>query len=253
MSNPPLSNTEAQRARIEGRISTEKTEALAIASGNLAFANVADMMEFAKIMSISGVAVPKHLRENPGACLAIVIQSSEWSMSPFAVANKSYSVNDRLAYESQMVNAVILRRAPIRGRFRISYSGEGSNRKCKVEATTTDGEIVEYESPAIGLITVKNSPLWKSDPDQQLFYFSSRAMCRRHFPDVLLGVYTADEIEEELPPRNVTPGASGPIETIDPFGKKRAPEPAQAIEATVEEEDLPWGGETKPSTPNELI
>lgn len=177
----------------------------------MTFANASDIMEFAKLMSISSLAVPKHLRENPGACLAVTIQASEWRMSPFAVANKSYSVNDRLAYEAQLINAVILRRAPIKGRFKIEYSGEKETRKCKVSVVCLDGETVEYESPAFGSITVKNSPLWKSDPDQQLFYFSSRSMCRRHFPDVLLGVYTMDEAHDapQMDPRQ----ASGRVVT----------------------------------------
>ncbi len=166
------------------------------ASGALAFRDASQIMEFAKMMAIAQVAVPKHLRGSPGACLAVTMQANEWEMSPFAVANKSYSVNDRIAYEAQLLNAVILKRAPIKGRFKISYSGEGQQRKCKVGLALLDGEIVEYESPAIGTIKVKNSPLWTSDPDQQLFYFSSRSLCRRHFPDVLLGVYTPEEAEE---------------------------------------------------------
>ena len=53
-------------------------------------------MTFAKLMALSHVAIPKHLRGNPGACLAVTIQAIEWRLSPYAVANKSYSVNDRL-------------------------------------------------------------------------------------------------------------------------------------------------------------
>ena len=190
--------------RISSRVDRGVTNELAIGSGGgLAFVNVTQLMEVAKLMAISQVAIPKHLRDNPGACLAVAIQASEWEMSPFAVANKSYSVNDRLSYESQLVNAVILKRAPIVGRFKVEYSGTGPTRRCRVSATLTDGEIVTYESPEIGKITTQNSPLWKSDPDQQLFYFASRSMCRRHFPDVLLGVYTPEEMAAET--RDVTP------------------------------------------------
>ena len=46
------------------------------------------------------------------------------------------------------------------------------------------GQWVDYESPEIGKIPTKNSPLWKSDPAQQLFYFAARSLARRHFPDV---------------------------------------------------------------------
>ena len=174
------------------------------ATGAMAFNSMNQIMEFAKVMAIAGIAIPKHLRDNPGACLAVAIQASEWQMTPFAVAGKSYVVNDRLAYEAQLVNAVILRRAPIVGRMKISYSGEGDSRRCKVAAKTNDGETVDYESPPFGKIPVKNSPLWKGDPDQQLFYYSSRAMCRRHFPDVLLGIYTVDELEESRAERPAT-------------------------------------------------
>lgn len=126
---------------------------------------------------------------------------------PFAVANKSYSVSNRLAYESQLVQAVILQRAPIKGRFKIEYEGDGAKRRCRVSAVTTGGDTVEYLSPEVGTIPVKNSPLWKGDPDQQLFYYSGRALCRRHFPDVLLGVYTNDEMEADT--KDVTPAGTG--------------------------------------------
>lgn len=192
--------------KIANRINPEITLSLGTAEGgSFDFNNASQMMEFAKLMAISDVAIPKHLRKNPGACLAICIQASAWRMDPFSVANKSYSVNDRLAYEAQLVNAVILRRAPIVGRFQISYTGENDKLKCKVKVDLRGGGSVEYESPPIGTIVTKNSPLWKSDPQQQLFYFSSRSMCRRHFPDVLLGVYTPDELSEldDVTPRKL--------------------------------------------------
>lgn len=205
MSNQPLSNTSSASARIEARVNPANTAALMVgAGGAMNFQNMTDIMEFAKLMSISQVAVPKHLRDNPGACLAVVIQASEWQMSPYAVANKSYSVNDRLAYEAQLVSAVILRRAPIKSRFRYDYEGEGDKRRCKVTVITQDDETVSHTSPLFGLITPKNSPLWKSDPDQQLGYHTARAMCRRHFPDVLLGVYTQDEMQDTPMERQAT-------------------------------------------------
>lgn len=196
--------TQPKSDLIENKIDKATTGTLGFtAGGSMSFDNINQLMEFAKIMAISKVAIPGHLRDNPGACAAVCIQAMEWNMSPFAVANKSYSVNDRLGYEAQLVNAVILRRAPIVGRFKIEYTGKDATRQCTVTAELADGERVSYTSPEFAKITTKNSPQWKYDPDQQLFYFSSRAMCRRHFPDVLLGVYTQDELAAE-PPRQAT-------------------------------------------------
>jgi hypothetical protein len=219
--------------RIASRIDTDIAGALAVSdrAGGLDFTNAGQALEFAKMLSISGVAIPKHLRGNPGACLAVVIQAIEWRLSPYAVANKSYSVNDRLAYESQLIQAVILQRAPIKGRFKVEFKGTGDNRVCRVWAELKDGEVVEYESPPFGRITPKNSPLWKADPDQQHFYYSGRALCRRHFPDVLLGVYSRDEIEDGIGPdraRDVTPVPKSLTGKLDALAAMPEPESQNA-------------------------
>jgi hypothetical protein len=59
---------------------------------------------------------------------------------------------------------------------------------------------------------VKNSPLWKGDVDQQLFYYSVRAFARRHFPDVMMGIYTVDELIDAgaIPSSNTTVSEPAP-------------------------------------------
>lgn len=195
----------ADIARIEDRIDRVAASALEVsdALGGLRFQNMVEVMEFAKCMAVADTAVPKHLRGNPGMCLAVTIQALEWRFSPFAVANKSYVVNDRIGYESQLVHAVIEQRAPIRGRLQHKYEGEGDERKCTVWATLREtGETLEYTSPAFGKIQPKNSPLWKTKPDLQLYYNTSRDFCRAYFPDVLLGVYSQDELRDHVGPDN---------------------------------------------------
>lgn len=230
--------------RVAERVNQDAMGAIAVSShdGGVQFRDASQMMEFAKVMAVGQIAVPKHLRGQPGACLAVVVQAVEWRMSPFAVANKSYSVNDRLAYESQLVQAVVLQRAPIKGRFKVEYTGEGEQRVCKVSATLADGAgTVDYTSPPFGKITPKNSPLWKSDPDQQQFYFSARSLCRRHFPDVLLGVYAEDELERGPDrARDVTPSPlaakfAAPTESKGGFSVHHVDaETAKAVDLTPE-------------------
>lgn len=164
--------------------------------GGIRFETMMQVMEFAKMLSLSGAAIPKHLRNEPGACLGIVVQALEWRFSPYFVANKSYFVNDRLAYEAQLLHAVVLTRAPIKNNeAHVEYSGEAQKRRARIWVELTSGGIKEYETPEVGTIPVKNSPLWKGDVDQQLFYYGSRGLARRHFPHVLGGVYSKDELE----------------------------------------------------------
>lgn len=195
----------ADIARIEDRIDRVAASTLEVsdALGGLRFQNMVEVMEFAKCMAVADTAVPKHLRGNPGMCLAVCIQALEWRFSPFAVANKSYVVNDRIGYESQLVHAVIEQRAPIIGRLRHKFDGDGEDRRCIVTATLREtGETLEYISPPFSKIHPKNSPLWKTKPDLQLYYNTSRDFCRAYFPDVLLGVYSQEELRDHVGPDN---------------------------------------------------
>lgn len=184
-------------AKIDKAIDKDQTRTMAVssASGGMVFRTMAEVLEFSKLMALGKEALPKFLRCNVGACLAICIQAVEWRMSPFAVANKAYVVNDRVGYESQLIHAVIEQRAPLVGRLRHTYSGEGATRTCTVTGMVRgESEKFSYTSPEIGKITPKNSPLWQTKPDLQLYYNTSRDWARMYFPDVILGVYADDEI-----------------------------------------------------------
>jgi hypothetical protein len=186
-------------AMIESKIDRESTGEIILSSskGALTFEKMGEVMDFAKLMAISREAIPVYLRNNVGACLAVAIQANEWQFSPYAVARFSYVVNDQIAYMSQLIHAVIESRAPLKQRLRPTYEGHGLERVCVIVGHIV-GEVdpLEYRSPAIKDIKPQNSPLWKVDPDQQLFYYSSRAWARRYCPDVLLGAYSDDELRD---------------------------------------------------------
>lgn len=184
--------------KLEGSIDKSTAGGIALSpTRGMVIESMGQAMEFAKLMSLMSQALPKHCRENVGICLNLAIQAYEWGMNPLAVANKSYVVTDRLCYESALYHSVVTRRAPITGRVKMEFSGDGPKRRCKVWAELSDGTgAVDYLSPEIGTIKTKNSPLWVADADQQLFYYSVRAFARRHFPDVMMGVYTVDEMQD---------------------------------------------------------
>lgn len=168
---------------------------------------LSDIVEFAKFMSFSNAGIPIYLRGNAPDCAAITMQALKWGFDPFSVAQKSYKVKDVLAYEAQLIAAVINARSGIKGRLKYRFEGEGDDLTCTVTGIL-DGEECEYTSPRAGNITTKNSPLWKTDPQQQLGYYSARNWARRHCPEVILGAYDRDEAEEFRGPDNakdVTP------------------------------------------------
>jgi hypothetical protein len=199
----------SREEQIERRIDREVAGAVALASHpsgavTIAPKNMTELMEFAKLMAVSGPCVRAAFRGNPGACLAIAMQAFKWAADPFAVCNKAYittskSGETQISYEAQLIHSIVNTRAPLQRRLRASYTGEGLKRACKVVGWLQgEDEPFEYQSPRIEQIAVKNSPLWTADPDQQLFYYSTRAWARRTVPEILLGIYTPEEAQGQI-------------------------------------------------------
>lgn len=157
---------------------------------------ISEVVAFADRMADSRF-VPAHLRGKPADCFAVALQAFRWQMDPFSVANKSYFVNDRMAYEAQLVNAVVYAHAPLVGRLDIKWEGAWPNRICTVTGVIQGDKNPHIRRVDARTVTVRNSPLWKSDPDQQLAYFATRAWARLYAPDVLMGVYTPEEFRGE--------------------------------------------------------
>jgi hypothetical protein len=146
-------------------------------------------------------SVPGQFRGKPEACMALAYAAANWRMDPVAVASKAYLVKgkdgvERVAWEAQLIISLIRLRAPITSEgLEIDFYGEGTARYCRVRAKMRgSNKWCEVISPTIAQVAVKNSPLWFSDPDQQLAYYTQRAWARRWCPEIILGVYSKDEM-----------------------------------------------------------
>lgn len=210
------------------------------------------MMKLADLMASGRATVPKHFHNNPADCMAVVIQSMQWGMSPYAVAQKTHVVQGTLGYEAQLVNAVITAMAPtvdrlhyewfgpwekIIGRFREVESKSkkdedtGEPKKfrfpdwnledekglgVKVWATMRGEDEPRELALLLAQARTRNSTLWADDPKQQLAYLATKRWSRLYCPDVIMGVYSKDELEEsESGPRDVTPPSPQPPASPD--------------------------------------
>ncbi len=181
------------------------------------------MIKLAEFMAKSKAAIPDHFKGNPGDCLALVMQAMQWKMNPYTIASKTHVINGVLGYEAQLVNAVIISIGPIEGRLEYEWFGDWSKVTGKFKVLK-NGEGKEYRIPAwsltdeegLGVIVrgtikgesqprerrlllaqarVRNSTMWADDPEQQLAYLCLKKWARLYMPDVILGVYTPDELE----------------------------------------------------------
>jgi len=166
------------------------------------------LYKFATVMADSKFTVPKHLQGNVGDCLAVAMQATLWGMHPFTVAQKTHQVGGTLGYEAQLVNAVVELSGAIVGGFEYEFKGSGANIECRVGAIRRGrSEITWGEWLSAATVTTKNSPLWKTNPKQQMGYLQVKNWARLYAPGAILGVYTPDELEA-IPARerDITPG-----------------------------------------------
>lgn len=202
---------------------TQKIDNVSILTNGELFNRLRTLSE---VMANSENFVPEHYRGKPDACMAVVMQAARWGMDPFAVAQKTFIVGNSgvLGYEAQLVNAVINTMAPTKDRIHFEWFGAWENIVGRF-VKKTSGRGNEYIAPnwdskdedGVGVrawatlkgeteprelvlllsqAQVRNSTLWASDPRQQLAYLAVKRWARLYCPDVILGVYTPDELEE---------------------------------------------------------
>lgn len=184
-------------------ITKPETTALRVVNSNqmsLDAHSMDSMMRVAELMASGRSTIPAHLQKSPADCMAVVMQALQWGMNPFAVAQKTHLVSGHLGYEAQLVNAVIQQSGSIDGRFHYEYRGNPGAVECRVGAVIRgEDEITWGEWLNENKVTTKNSPLWKTNPRQQLGYLQVKNWARLYCPGAILGVYSPDEHDAPQP------------------------------------------------------
>jgi len=217
---------------IEKRVDRAVTAAIPMSAsmGGIELTQYIHMMELAKTMATCRAAIPAWLRASVGDCLSIWQRAARWGLDPYFVAEKSYMMTNRqtgetrIAFESQLIHAVIESLAPLKGRLRHEIRGTGDERWCEVWGTFKGEDTPHrFKSETLGKRIkdigksekgyFRGSPLWHAKPEVQLFYDASRDWARINCPDVLAGVYTRDELPDHEPV-DVTPAPSSLAERL---------------------------------------
>lgn len=231
------------------------------------------LQSFAQAMSSGVATLPAHLQGNPSDCMAIAMQAIQWNMNPYAVAQKTFVVGGVLGYEAQLVNAVISTRGPLIGRIEYDWFGPWDKIIGKFQIKVSDkdkSKRKEYRVPGwrladeegIGIkvwatlrgenkpreltlllaqARTRNSTLWADDPRQQLAYLAVKRWARLYCPEVILGVYTPDELEERQEKEINPMPAAGHVD-IRTMDESPVNEPQDTVQKYYEQRDV-WATE----------
>ncbi len=152
-------------------------------------------MRLAEIMSSANL-VPAHLQGKVGDCYLVISQAQRWGMDPVAVAQSTAVVHGKLCYEGKLVSAVLKTSGVTGGRqLQYSFTGDGRQRQIAVAGRLRGEDADRVITGTVDGWATSNEQ-WKKDPDKMLIYRGTREWARMHAPEVLLGVYTPDEMDD---------------------------------------------------------
>jgi len=193
-------------------------------------ANISEAMQLANMMATAKL-VPAALQKSPADCLMVIQQAVRWQMDPFAVAQECSVIQGKLMHSGKLVAAVVNARGNLAQRLAFAYEGEGVDRQILVSGRL-QGET------ALRSVTVKwkdartQNQMWVKQPDQQLMYHGCRVWARRHTPELMLGVYSPEEMDG-IDVTSVGPAAGEPVTgqmKVVSSGKVDYPTPQAAVE-----------------------
>ncbi len=186
-------------------------------------ANMSEAMRLAEMMA-GAKLVPQGLQKSPADCLMVIQQAIRWQMDPFAVAQECSVIQGKLMHSGKLVAAVVNARGNLTQRLSFEYRGAGPER-----TITVKGLLQGEAHPRDVEVTLKNAQtnnrVWQTQPDQQLMYHGVRVWARRHTPELMLGVYSPEEFDEQTaaPRRPAAPAANVMLPAHDAETGERGP------------------------------
>jgi hypothetical protein len=155
---------------------------------------MAEAMRLAEMMA-NAKLVPKDLQKSPADCLMVIQAAIRWRMDAFAVAQECSVIQGKLMYSGKLVAAVVNARGNLTSRLSFAYRGEGDDR-----TITVSGQLRGEDEPRVVEVVFKHARTanthWQKQPDQQLMYHGARVWARRHAPELMLGVWSEEEIDD---------------------------------------------------------
>jgi hypothetical protein len=173
--------------------------------GVLDTARFEHLMRIAKVMACSSL-IPDSLTIKDkralepdavlGNCFLVVNQAARWNADPFAVAQCVSVVRGKICYEGKLIAAIIAAKLGVR----LSYVWNdlpGDNLGIIVSGTIPGETDSRSIAGTVGQwkTTGDNSP-WPKNPRNMLAYRGAREWGRLHASDIMLGVYSPDELED---------------------------------------------------------
>jgi hypothetical protein len=234
-------------------MSEEKTKAVTVVHGNSMMTDTARFEHSYRVAKVfaGSQLIPKHLQGKIEDIMIALNIADRLNEDALTVMQSIYIVSGKAGWSASYMIARINQSGLIKGRITWDIEGSGKDLKVTAKATLSDtGEVVTAPvsmqmAMAEGWTSNKK---YSSMPEIMLRYRSAAMLQRMYFPEVMLGMRTAEELEDtqaDPPVRDITPPktAAAALEafagtTTGPSGRLMDLPPAEPVVAN----DVPPDG-----------
>lgn len=214
----PKAALEAAMAETERVRATTKPSVKLDRQGRITEADMDGLYRMGTLYSRTRL-VPEHFQGKAEDCAIACGLAMRWQLDPLMVMQSCYIVHGRPGIEGKLMIALLNASGKIKGRLRFRLEGGGTSRKCICTATDAEtGEEVSAEvtwemaeaegwtkdSKTKSGATIKSK--WNTLPDLMFQYRAAAFLARVHYPEVLMGLKTTDELEDVSRAEPVTQG-----------------------------------------------
>jgi hypothetical protein len=158
--------------------------------------------DFNKMMSIASALassdlVPQHFQKKPANVLIALEFAHRNDIAPFAAMQSLFIIQGKVGMSATMAIS-LARKWNVFTKLQYEVTGKDDDLKVKAIATLHDGEKIDTEVSMKMAITAgwAKNPTYKSIPEQMLKYRAATFLIRSHFPEVLFGMQTIEEISD---------------------------------------------------------
>lgn len=155
------------------------------------------LLKLADIFSKSKL-VPPHFQNQPQNCFVALQMAYRMELDPMVALQNIYVISGKPGLSSQLVISLINRSGKLKSALKFKSEGKGETYAVTAYGTLLDGEEVSFTVPWSMVVAEgwNKNPKYKSMPEVMMRYRAATFLARFTFPEVIIGMHTAEEIED---------------------------------------------------------
>lgn len=190
--------------------------------------------------------LPPHFRGKPENILIVLSLAQNLNVNAMMALQQISVISGKPCLQATMMISLLNNAKKLTGPLRFRFEGDPAtpSRRCTAHGTdAATGQEIESIPVSLAMAQAEGwtrNPKYKTLPDVMLQWRAAAFFVRAYFPEVVLGLHTAEELEDVAKVRETTPATQGGMTSAERLAGLRSQKQAERdvtpteVEVTVE-------------------